>query len=220
MNTATMTTTTMMTTIAGLYKRTQERAAGPTVTWHFSPTQRFGMWWQRWCSCQWGQSWFLQETSTWTLRERAEWRWQRWGLRTSPHTISRDGERGIDIRHRVRWWNKGGWWGSWRNIFCVLIVRSFKTWPSRTHDTTPAHYMVMVCLGFCLPEWSVILPMSLDTPTSLSIQTSDEDTYEQYFCAVWARCLKAKQNGGHHNSWISEYTLRIVYDRLHVTLAI
>ena len=63
---------------------------------------------------------------------------QRWGLRTSTHTTSRDGERGIDIRHRVRWWNRVGWWDPWRTIFFVPIVRSFRTWPSSTHYTTPS----------------------------------------------------------------------------------
>ena len=71
--TNTVTTTTTTKTIAGRQKRTQERATGPTVTWHCFPTQRSVMWWQRWCSGQWGQIWFLRETSTWTLREREEW---------------------------------------------------------------------------------------------------------------------------------------------------
>ena len=142
----------------------QERATGPTVTWHCSPTQQFGMSWQRWCSGQWGQIWFSQETSTWPFREPGEWRWRRLGLRTSPHTTSCDGDRGLDTRYRVRWWNRRSWWGPWRAILFVLIVWFFRKWPSRTHDTTPDHYMVMVCLGFCLPKWSVILPMSLDTP--------------------------------------------------------
>ena len=43
-NTAMATMATAMTDIAGRYKRTQDRATGPTVTWHRSTTQRFGMW--------------------------------------------------------------------------------------------------------------------------------------------------------------------------------
>ena len=106
--------------------------------------------WRRWCSGQWGQSWFLQETSTCTWRERADgdltrrsqWRWRRWDLRTSQHTSSLHGESVIDIRDRGRWWNRGGWWGPGRTIFWFLA------WLSRTHNTTPAHSMVMVCLRF------------------------------------------------------------------------
>ena len=37
---------------------------------------------------------------------------------------------------------------------------------------------------FCLPEGSVILTWAEYTPPSLSSQTSDEDTGEQYFCGV------------------------------------
>ena len=102
---------------------------GPTVNWHCLPTERFGMWWQWWCSGQWGQSWFLRNISTGTFWERAEWRWQQWGFRTSPHTTSCNGEHGIDIRHHVMWWNRGGWWGPWRLIFCVPIVWSSRTCP-------------------------------------------------------------------------------------------
>ena len=138
----------------------QERATGPTVTWQRSETQRFGMWWQLWCSGQWGQIWFLRKTSTWTLREQADgdltrrlqWRWQRWGLRTFPQNSSRGGERIMYIRDRGRWKNRGSWWGPRRTIFWVPIVRSFRTWPSRIHDTTPAHYMVMVCLNLASPR--------------------------------------------------------------------
>ena len=53
-----------------------------------------------------------------------------------------------------------------------------------------------------------------------SVHTPDEETDEQSFCRVYARCPKAKQTGRHYNSWISESTWRIVYDRLHVTLVI
>ena len=150
---------------------------GPTVTWHCSSTQRFGMRWQQRYSGQWGQSWFLRETSTWTLRERMDgdltrrlqWRWRRWGLRTSPHTSSRDGERGIDIRHHVRWWNRGGWWGPWRTTLFIPIVRSFRTWPSRTHGTTLAHYMVMACLRFASPrDQSYYLGRRIRLPIFLS----------------------------------------------------
>ena len=54
----------------------------------------------------------------------------------------------------------------------------------RSYDLTERVCMVMVCLGICLPEWSIILPMSLDTPPSLFALTSDKDTVEQYFCWV------------------------------------
>ena len=89
------------------------------------------MWWQWWFSGQWGKSWFLRDISMGTFGERAEWWWWQWFLRTSLHTSSRDRERGIDIRHRVMWWNRGGGWGPLRLIFCVQIV-----WSSRTclHD--------------------------------------------------------------------------------------
>ena len=102
---------------------------GPTITWHCLPTERFGMWWQWWCSGQWGQSLFLREISTGTFEERTEWRWRQLGFRTSLHTTSRDGERGIDIRNRVMWWNRGGWWGPWWLILCVTIVWSSRTCP-------------------------------------------------------------------------------------------
>ena len=64
---------------------------------YLGPFSNTMMWYavERWCSGQRRQSWFLRETSTWTLRERAEWRWQRLGLRTSPHTTSHNGERGL-----------------------------------------------------------------------------------------------------------------------------
>ena len=104
------------------------------------------MWWRRWWSDQGGKSWFLGETSTWTWRERADgdlmwilkWRWRHWGLRSSPHTSSCNGEHEIDIRDHGRWWNRGSWWGPGHTIFWVPIIRSFRTWLSRTHNTTPA----------------------------------------------------------------------------------
>ena len=37
---------------------------------------------------------------------------------------------------------------------------------------------------FFFPEGSVILTWAQDTPPSLSVWTSDEDTGEQYFCGV------------------------------------
>ena len=67
--------------------------------------------------------------------------WQKvywWGLRTSPHTSYRNGERGMVIRKRGWWWKRGGRWGPVQTIFWVPIVRSFRTWPSSTHDTTLA----------------------------------------------------------------------------------
>ena len=135
------------------------------------------MWWQRWCSGQWGQSWFLRENSTWTLRERADsdlarrlqWWWRRWGLRTSLHNYIRDGEHGIDIRDRGRWWNRGGWWGPRRTIFWVMIVRYFRTWLSRTYDITPSHYMVIACLRFASPrDQSYYLGRRIRLPLCLS----------------------------------------------------
>ena len=51
------------------------------------------------------------------------------GFRTSLHTTSYDGNRVIDIRHRLMWSNRGGWWGPWRLIFCVLILWSSRMCP-------------------------------------------------------------------------------------------
>ena len=155
-----------------------------------------------------------------TFGERAEWWWQRWVLRKSLHTTSRNRKRGLDIIHRVRWWNRGGWWGPWRTIFCVPIVRYFRTWPSRTHNTTPAHYMVMMCLGFCLPKGSVILPRAQDTPPSLFARTWDEDTGKQYFCGVLASCLEAKQTGEGSQLVDLQVDVETCVWFLHITLAI
>ena len=50
------------------------------------------------------------------------------GFRTCPHTTSRYIEC-FDIRHRLLWWNRGGWWGPCWLIFCVPIVWSSRTCP-------------------------------------------------------------------------------------------
>ena len=50
------------------------------------------------------------------------------GFRTCPHTTSRYIEC-VDIRHRLMWWNRGGWWGPCWLIFCVPIVWSSRTCP-------------------------------------------------------------------------------------------
>ena len=154
------------------------------------------MWWQRWCSGQWGKSWFFREISKWTLREQADgdltrrlqcrcWRWR---LRTSPHTSSCNGERGIDIRDRGRWLNRRYWWGPRRTTFCVPIVRYFITWLSRTHDTTPAHYMVMVCLHFASRTYhSYYLGRRIRLPICLSrrqTRTQADNIFAEFRRAV------------------------------------
>ena len=50
------------------------------------------------------------------------------GFRISTHTPSCDKER-VDIRHRLMWWDRGGWWGPWRLILCVTIIWSSRTCP-------------------------------------------------------------------------------------------
>ena len=204
-------------------KRIQERETGWNVTWHRWTTQWFCMWWRRWWNGQGGQIWFLRETSTWTWRERADgdltrrlqWRWGWWGLRTSPHTSSRGGERGIDTRERGKWWNRRGRWGPGRTIFWFLIVRYFRTWPSRTHDTTPA---TIWSWCFCVFPPRGITYITLGAgyaPLFVSL-----DIRQGHRRTIFLRSLGALYQSWHHNLWIPESTWRLVYDFVLVTLAI
>ena len=65
--------------------------------------------------------------------------------------------------------------------------------PGPTTQLWPLH--VHGVFLFCLSEGSLILTWAQDKPPSLSDQTSEEDTGEQYFRRVKARHPEAKQTG-------------------------
>ena len=64
-------------------------------------------------------------------------RWQMRVLRTFLHTYSRDGEQGIVIRERGRWWDRRRRLVSGRTIFWDIIVGYFRMWPPGISNTTP-----------------------------------------------------------------------------------